>query len=429
MSATPGSGRFLAVSALLAVMVAIVCSLTFLHYPVLDHRTSIVLEADTNDYVHLLMDSRWRWFLDPTAQASLTWEEQRKVLHHVAYFPVAEGVTRILMLLAAPAGGMARRTAIYAINGVLTLVNIVLLAVLLRRLTPRASLAFVLLFVFSLSTWVYGALPDTWVLSGTFVLLTVLMASSRIPLGLVSAAIGLFMLNNFTLASATLILVPRVVGRSGETSGWLRRAVAATAPALVVWVVATQLLATTQPLFHLTDFARATAAFQHTLLPEPRSPVSPIRWGVAFAQLFVLSIICNQSALNVSAPALLRTAANVPFGSIGVVLLLSAYVVAGYRFLQEASQTDGRRSVLSGAHAGILLFVLAAYASGTLGIYVDIIVHSPVVVPSLVLLLARYVGTETRATRGLIWTLVGSAFVNAVLQVAQFRAVLDTIQP
>lgn len=79
-------------------------------------------------------------------------EEQRKVLHHVAYFPATEALTHLLSWLAMPLGGLSPRAAVYAINGVLTVLNIVMFTFLLQRFCPEESFAFVLLYAFSLST-------------------------------------------------------------------------------------------------------------------------------------------------------------------------------------------------------------------------------------------------------------------------------------
>jgi len=139
--------------------------LTFQDRPVIEQKNDSIMEADASDYLRLLLDSRWRRYLDSRSEA-LQRSELRKVVHHVAYFPVAEGVSRALRLLAAPFGGLSPRGAIFAVNGVLTALSIVLFTGLLRRFGAGGSFAFVVLYACALATWVYAAVPDTWVLSG-----------------------------------------------------------------------------------------------------------------------------------------------------------------------------------------------------------------------------------------------------------------------
>ena len=78
-------------------------------------------------------------------------------------------------------------------------------------------------------------------------------------------------------------------------------------------------------------------------------------------------------------------------------------------------------------HVGWALFVGAVYAVGTVGLYADVLVYSPAVLPVLCVLVARYVGTATPAMRALAWALAALVVINSVEQVLQFRTLLAAL--
>ena len=408
--------------------------LTFWDRPVIRQQVDAIMEADASDYVRLLLASRWRLFFDTPGETQLPKRELRKVVHHVAYFPVAEGLTRTLMLLATPLGGLSPLGAIYAVNGVLTALNVVLFTLLLQRSGAGASLVFVLLYACALSTWVYAAVPDTWVLSGTLVLLTLLAASAwpHRP-GLVSAGValgvGLFMLNAFTLACLTLVLVPRLARASTTLPELILRAVGACLLSFLGWTVALHVLGRSQPAFAPLGFANDTLEFRSGFVGD-FGPLSPLRWGFSFVQMFILSVIANQDRLNFSGLTIVRTAVNVPFGTMGVLLYLGVLAVLGWRLAGDVLHAVRRgctRAFLSQEHVGWALFVGAWYVVGTVSSYADVILYSPAVLPVFVLLMARYVGTATPAMRALSWGAAALVAINSVEQILRFRALLAAL--
>jgi len=415
---------------LLAACLGVLYPLTFQDRPVIEQKNDAIMEADASDYLRLLLDSRWRRYLDSRSEA-LQRSELRKVVHHVAYFPVAEGVSWTLRLLAAPFGGLSPRGAIFAVNGVLTALSIVLFTGLLRRFGAGGSFAFVVLYACALATWVYAAVPDTWVLSGTLVLLTLVMAAvgSRRPalasIG-VALGVGLFMLNAFTLVCLVLVLVPRAARESATLPGLVWRAAGLGLLAVLVWAAALSTLALTQPAFALPRFVSDTLAFRSGF--EGGLGVwSPLRWGFTFVHMFVLSVIANQDQLNFSGATLLRTVRHVPFGTLGVLVHLVALAIVSVGLVREAVEAGSVRAFLSRDHVGWALFAGAFYAVGTVGLYADVLVYSPAVLPVLVLLVARYVGTATPPMRVLAWVLAALVVINSVEQVLRFRVLLATL--
>jgi hypothetical protein len=63
----------------------------------------------------------------------------------------------------------------------------------------------------------------------------------------------------------------------------------------------------------------------------------------------------------------------------------------------------------------------------TVGLYADVLVYSPAVLPVLCLLVARYVGTATPALRALARALAALVIINSVEQVLRFRTLLAAL--
>ena len=424
------SRLFFAVSSTaIALVMGVVCAGTFSRFPVFDQATDVVMAADSSDYIRLIVGSRWLALFDESSGDVLSGEERRKVVHHILYFPVTEVLIRMSMGVAAPFGGVGRRGALFAANAVLTALNVIIFSVLLHRLGRGRSIAFVLLYACSLSTWVYGALPDTWVLSGTLALLVLLMVVVGVPATIVSAAVGLFMLNTFTLGCALLTLVPRFVRESTTVCQFALRVAMAIGTTLLVWIGTLQALGSIQPLFGVQNFLWLTIDFGQNI-SQRWSLLSPVRWGFAFVQMFILSVISNQEFLNFGGLTIVRTLANVPFGTAGVLLYVTLLAIAAYRIgreLPRATTRGAMRSFLSEEHFGFALFILAFYASKTAGAALDAVLYSPVVLPAFTLWLARHVDTTSPTTRTVSWAAGILIAINSTAQVLWFRALIGAL--
>jgi hypothetical protein len=237
------------------------------------------------------------------------------------------------------------------------------------------------------------------------------------------------MLNAFTLLAVILVLVPRFVRASATTIGLVSRTAAASLLAAAAWAAAMYALGSVQPLFEVPHFLDETIAFRSGI-PERFSLLSPLRWGYSFVHMFVLSVIANQDRLNFSGRTVLRTVANIPFGTVGLSLYLALLMVMIYRLIRDAYHAVKRgslRSLLSVNHVGCVLYVVAWYVVGTTGVHIDVLVYSPALLPVLILLLARYVGSATPTMRALSWAVAGLVLINSVAQVLRFRAALAAL--
>src|SRR4029078_8046129 len=137
-----------------------------------------------------------------------------------------------------------------------------------------------------------------------------------------------------------------------------------------------------------------------------------------------MHVVTDPDQLNFSGATLLRTVRHVPFGTLGVLVHLVALAIVAVGLVREAGEAGSVRAFLSRDHVGWALFAGAFYAVGTGGLYADVLVYSPAILPVLVLLGARAARTATPPMRVLAWVLAALVVINSVEQVLRFRMLL-----
>ena len=401
---------------------------------VVERRHSVLGDADAANYVELLrgFDLSRRYGDAYNAHGrSVGDNAQKHKVHHVLY-ALAGGAAHRALAPAFRAAGLPGERAVYAVNALVAVVNLLLLRALLRRSNPAGNplFPFLLFYAAALSTWVFSSVPESWPFSATLVLAFLLLLRRTPPSPLVlGAALGVAMLNNVFLA-ALGVLVPVALLRAGDGGGRLvRRTAAAAAVSVVVWAAALTALSAAEPMLRPDRFVRYTLWFRQ--FTEPTLPrTDPYVWQSAVTNLFVNSVVSNQPDASVPQEALLTTLKGSPLGAAATAAwcALALVAVAGIvRTAREGARGGGARGVIADPAADAALWCAAMLGVTVVVFYMSGFLYSTVVVPALALLLCRHVDLRARWRRALLWGTLGLMVVNNLHQVLRFREALRAL--
>ena len=290
---------------------------------------------------------------------------QAHKVKHLLYAVVGNGIYRALGPLTAL--GLTEAARLRAINALLSALNVALFAALLRALGVPLKLGapLILLFAFSASPWIVGAVPESWTLSATVVLATLVLTFAGGSPWLVGAVIGLGMLNNFLLAGLALPFCVEALRLRPGPLGLLRR-VGAQALAVALTGTLTLALASWGDPALRPDRYFATLRWfrvRNEQLLRSRGETGAVTLSVArlaAQNALVASVVVDQDDIDVPVNAVEATARQSVQGLAGTVawltLALGGLLALAYRLGRgDAPDTMWRAAALS-SYAGLQVF-------------------------------------------------------------------------
>jgi hypothetical protein len=417
---------------LLPIVLFFVYSASFSGYPVVEENVSAVGEADAASYSRIFRDFTLRHqFGNPYNLKGRTTADvaQKHKIHHVLSAALGrvlyEGFRPLYRL-----AGLPPTRAVYSVDAFWTCLNVVLLAFLLRGANPNGNpvLPFLLFYGVSLAPWLYGSVPDSWPLTATlFLTFLLLLRSGRVPLSALCVVLGVMMLNNMALGALLLPLFLRLWREEPLGIRSVSRAAALGTVTVGVWLASLSLLSLFDPMFRpdrFWAFSRWFRQFMHADLPLTSLYV----WKSSLSNLFVNSVVTNQSDPNIAQEAMLITLRTSRLGAVAiaaVVTLLGLGLVRAVRYAAAVWRPEhALRAVLTDPDllpviwCGVMIAVTLAlfYGGG--------FTYAALVVPMLAGILCRHLDLRVVAQRLLVYSAIGLVLVNNIDQVLQFRATL-----
>lgn len=399
-------GRFTMVASL-ALLFLVICASLFVGIPVLD-REYVLANADPNDYARLLGDPGWREVLadGPASEAS---ELHRKATHHFAYVVVGSVIHHAL-----EAGyrllGIPGAYAAYGVNAVIGLANVLLLALLLKRIgaPTETRIPLVAVYAVCVSTLLYASIPDSWLFSGTIVLASTLLVTVRaIPSWVIGAFIGVGMTANFLLVICLAALIPRAAGGDANLLATGRRLLSWGAATLIAWIAVSAVLALAISPDLGVDRVLGSAFGFRAEFPVGLSIWSPTRWAYAAANVFIVPIVGNHDDLHFGWRAFRSTLLH-PVGLLSILVFLTLVVRGLARTfitmrarLRERSLT----AVLEMPETGWLVLAAGAAGMAATTVYYEAALYSPVAVPAVLVAMASGYRAGNRLDRVLLLSL------------------------
>ena len=417
----------------LLLPLGVLYGLSFRNYGIIDRKHSVLADADASNFKMLVEEFGFRRRLGNEYNAinrGIGDNAEKHKIHHVLYAMVAHPIYLTARSVERLAGGSGNRAA-YDVNAVITCLNLVLLALLLRAggSTAPAALPFLGVYAFSLSTWLYASVPESWPFSASLVLIFLLVLERwRLPLFGLAALIGLFMLNNFALGALFLLLGLRIL--ADEPGVWVacRRAVGAGLVTLAIWLGCLTVLGVFDESLRPDRFFHFTLWFrQYVAAGLP--PWALYVWKSVLSNLFVNSLASHQGDPSVPQEALkLTLQSGSVLGVVSLVSVLALLGLTGARFasrLGNAWRSGGWRNavrtettVIPGVWAltMVVVTIVLYYGSGFL--------YSAVVVPVVLLVAGRVLDLRRPADRWIVYGTLIAVVANNVSQVLIFRAAL-----
>jgi hypothetical protein len=412
----------------------VVYAASFSDLPVIERRHSVLGDADAANYAVLLrgfslagkMGNEYN-----TVHRSLGDNAQKHKVHHVLYAAAGSAELKILAP-AYEALGLSPRAALYGVNALLAVVNLLLLTALMRGMNPSGNplLPFLAFFALTLSNWVFYSVPESWPFSATLVLAYLLaLHRARWPAAALGAALGIVMLNNVFLA-ALFVLVPLALLRRGDR-GWrfVGRTTAAGFASLGAWAGGLWALSAWDGSFRPDRFVAFTIWFkQFTGATLPRT--DPYVWKSAFTNLFVTSVVSSQPDPGVPQEALLATLHGSPLG-IAATLAWAALAGVLAWSVVRASVTSVRAEGWAGAvkdeAADLWVWCAAMLGVTVVLFYPSGFLYSTVVIPAIALALCRHLDLRVMWQRVLLYGTLALMLANNLDQVLRFRAALRVL--
>ncbi|HET7230260.1 MAG TPA: hypothetical protein VFJ16_09670 [Longimicrobium sp.] len=403
---------------------------SFAGVPVIERRHSVLGDADAANFAVLLRDFRLghRYGNEYAAQhRGLGDNAQKHKIHHVLYAAVGGAAYRA----AAPVYrifGLDERMALYAVNALVTLANLLLLAALLRRVNPHGNPAapFLLFHAAALSTWVFGSVPESWPFSATLVLgYLLLLRRKQVSPPWMGALLGVVMLNNVFLAALGVLLA---VALFAETGGWrgARRTALAALASVATWAGGLAFLSLWDASFRPDRFIRFTLWFkQFTGADLPRT--DPYVWKSAATNLYVNSVAGSQPDPAVPQEALLATLRGGGLGLAATLAWVALAAAAAFLLARQARRMLREGGVrAAAADGGVQAALWCAVMLGVTVVlfYPSGFLYSTVVVPPMAVVLCRALDLRMGWQRWLLYATLALMAVVNLGEVLRFRAAL-----
>lgn len=404
---------------------------SFNDLPIIERKHSVLGDADASNYALLLrnfeldkkMGNEWN-----AHHRSIGDNAQKHKLHHIDYAIVGSAIYRI----AAPLYerlGMPRGDALYAVNAIISIINMLLLALLLKgsKREGNSILPFVIFYAVTLSTWVFSSVPESWPFSATLVMLFML-ALRRRPIRpvLLGCFLGVIMLNNIFMAALAVLAWWQIAGEKTSAVNRLKRSAVVCAVAGVTWVGSLFVLSRYDSSFRPDNFVRYTIWFkQFTGLDLPRT--DPYVWKSAGTNLFVNSIASNQPDPSLPQEALQTTLQGSTLGLFTTAAYLLLFLVAAITFGARAVQSlrgGGFRSLVTLSSTDAALWCVTMLCVTVVLFYASGFLYSAVVLPALMIFLASNLDLRSRWQQLLFYATLLLIVINNAAQIAAFHKAL-----
>ena len=404
---------------------------SFNTFPILERQINLLGDSDAASFAVLLTDfSLTRRYGDEYQPSNRTIQDvaQKHKVHHFLYFVVG-GVLYDVLHGIRGVLGLDPRQALYEVSALIGCVNLLLLGLLLRRLSPGVPAApFLLFYGLALSSWLFYSVPESWPLSTTLLLGFLWVTYvRRWPWWGLALYLGVAMLNNLLLGVLGIFIALREAGERPWPSA-LVRSTAAAGVMVATWLALLTGLSPLEAGLRPDHFVAYTLWFKRTVAFESLPLSDPYVWKSALSNLFVTSVASNQADPMVPQEALLHTLRS---GVLGAVVVLAYLVVLGVMAaaLWRAIRATPRGG-LGVVPADPLLHVAAFLGVFALTVvafyYSGAFLYSMLALPLLTLLLARFVPGE-RWRWALLAGFLVILVVNNAVQVTVFRAALRAL--
>lgn len=408
---------------------------TFEGFSAVTQEHNVVAEADSAYYTLLIQDFHLSHRYGDeynTVNRGFGDRAQKHKIHHILYAMTA-GVIYKALAPVYRSLGLSDNQVLFAINALLSCLNIVLLHVLLRRfkIDTARSILLLVFYSFSLSTWIYGSVPESWTLSATLVLLfLILHFTETIHPFVLALFIGISMLNNIFLISLYLFLFIALFLRYAESKTAF---IAYSALSLFIIVGAWASL-----MFGLSLFDESLSPrnyINYTLwfrgfMSDPHPFYELTTWKMIVSNLYINSVLSNQPDPRVPPAALLTTLKGGTMGLVSTITYASIMLVLAVkaigRYKRECAAAKRRAADILKKEEVQLLAYCLLWALLTLNIYAaGGILYSTVMVPAMVLLVGKILDPERKYQTALLAVAVFTVVVNNIDQIMIFRKALQ----
>lgn len=416
--------------AIFAAAVFLLFSWSFSGLPALERAVgSVVGETDVGAYVIIYREFTLGGKLGDEyrieGRGNRDMAEKHRI-HHV----VAAAAGRAITAVTTPPLrwlGIDPARAAFLVSPLFVVFNIFLLARLLTATNPHGNPVwpFLLFYVASLATWLYGSMPDSWPVTSTFLLL--LLVALRKPTMspyLVATAVGLVMLNNMAISSFAGLIWLRLWQDGFRGVRLAAHVVGVFATAIVVWLVSLLGLSLIDPVFR-PDHVMAYSVWFRDLVGATLPLTDPYVWKAIIAGLYLNSIVANPVDPNVHVEALRDT---IERGGLGLIALIAAVLLLGltaFRWVQQVRRSRGEgvawMTLLTRPAEWPLAFA-AGMAVVTLALfYPGGFTYAVLVIPCLALVMGRLLDLRRPLDRVIMSAALVLIVANNLTQVLSYR--------
>ncbi len=379
-------------------------------------RADVIADADTGPFTRLISEwsvsRRYGDAWNRVQRSDLDRTQEHKIKH------VLVGALFGPLATAGTAAGLSPFAAAKLAGAVSAALNVAMVGLILGLAGVHGSVSLPLLVLLAIAPgqWVFAALPESWPLSGTFVLLAVLL-SLRWPArpGVLGVVVGVGMLNNVVLALLALLPLNDGLLRGESAPRAIRDAVIGGLVALGVWAGCLALLAYWDPDLR-PDRVVSFIRFFSDLLSSSEDPLSPKALFRSMTQLGVSGFASNQP--DPVFGTIITNGKHSQVGMWGMLGMAGLYVVAAGGAVHACRDVDRLRLRVLGAACTALG---ALWSLLHLRFHVFIWFYSPALLPPLVIILAVLLEHVRRQHVARVWLLWLVVAVVAVCGASQIR--------
>lgn len=410
----------------------IVYSTSFNDFKILEQKHSVLAEADSANFAILIKDfhiSKKYGDEYNTDNRSLFDIAQKHKIHHFLYVIVGNIIYKVFSVIYT-VFGIPQSQALYSVNALIGCFNLGLLYILLRYFQNGESTVrcFLWFYAFSLSTWLYGSVPESWSFTITLILLfLVLFYRAGLNPYILSVFIGIAMLNNMFLGSLFIFLLMRFFRSNGKWRSLLGKASLSLLTIFSTWLLSLFVLSFFDDSFRPDNVFKYTIWFKK-FIGYNHVPWSLYVWKVIFTNLFVNTILSNQSNPAVPQEALLYTLRESYVGIISTIIYLILFATVILRILfhirKLSKEKKGFLKIIEKEDNQLLLYCLLWVFLTLILFPPGAFLYSTTIVPLMIILTARFTNQERVYDKVLLYATIAAVIINNSFQVMKFRDAL-----